>query len=169
MAGRGDHPDPRPDLRFPVQQLVRSPAELDGDRHRVVGLVRGRVFRALGKDRPPREPAVSTGVVEVEVAVRDGCDVIGPDIRTLQRSVKRPGHRAVMRLGLGVRLGEPGVEQEEAARVADQVGADDDRLAGERIARTIGHGEVAEIQTRDVTNGNHPAMVRVSSVGGRRE
>ena len=44
--------------------------------------------------------------------------------------------------------------------MANQVGPDADGLARERIARAVGHGEVAEIQTDDVTNGDHAGMVR---------
>ena len=95
------------------------------------------------------------------MAVREGGDLIGPHTQALQLSNHGPGHGVVVRLGLCIGLGKTGVEQEEAAGMADQVGADADGLAGERIARAVRHGEVAEIQTDDVTNGDHGGMVRI--------
>ena len=121
-----------------------------------------RVFGALGKDRAIREVAVATRVVEVQVTVRQGGDLIGPHTQALQLSANGPGHGMVVRLGFFIGLGKPRVEQEEAAAMADQVGADADGLAGERIARAVRHGEVAEIQTGDGTNCDHVGMVRIA-------
>jgi len=115
----------------------------------------GCVFDALGKDRAVRKVPIASRVVEVQVAVRDGGDLIGPDTHALQLSVKRPGHGVVMLVGLGIHFGQPGVEEEECVRVPDQVSTNRDRLAGERVAGAVRHGEVAEIQPGDVTIRDH--------------
>ena len=163
MAGRWDDPQAGPDLRFAVEQLVLRVGELDHDRHRVVGLVGSGVFGALGEDRALREMTVAAGVIEMQVAVRDAGDFIGLHTQPLQLSVYGPGDGMVVGLSLRIRLGESRVEHEQSARVADEVRANADGLARERIAWAIRHGEVAEIQPGDVTKRNHPVMVGIQS------
>ena len=110
-----------------VELLVAGPFEIDPFEDRVVGRVRDLPLGGLHVDRDAGERSVLAGVIGMQVAVRDGIDLgeVNAGREQRVRDGDRPG--VVPLFQLDIAEAKPGIEQEQAAAVTNQV-ADDDTL-----------------------------------------
>ena len=123
-------------------------------------------FGRLDVDRDAREEAVLAGMIDMEVAVDDGRDVLESRCRP------RPGRPATRRAVdpvVGVELvvaeAETGVEQEHAAAMADRIGDHDPGLAGMRLIGS--EPELAKDQRNDVERVTTATARQLRRDGGR--
>src|SRR5690242_13057463 len=121
VPGRRDDVNPRPDLGFPVKQLIARSGEVDELRNGVLGGARGLQLTPLAEDGPTREGRVSANVVEVQVAVDDQVDVLHRHPRRTKGLFDLDPSRPVPVLGLLVRFPQARVEEENAIRRPDHV------------------------------------------------
>jgi hypothetical protein len=175
VAGCGDEDQPGRDLglSFAVELDELHRVEADPLRDRVFGLEGGPELGRLHVRGPTCEQGIAAAVVEVQVRVRDGGDVVGRQAVHRQGVRERCDARPVVLLDLGMPGPDSRVEEQDASVVLDRESQHGAGPAGLGVA--VGKRDVGEVQ-RDDPGFRHTPRIRRSEeapgfgggLGGRR-
>ena len=164
VPGGLDHADAIHDVVIAGDSLIARAREVDPLEDRVLGRVGDLPFAGLHVDRDAREGAVLAGVIDVEVAVRDGDHVIEAEVRLREDVGDASRLDPVARVQLGVAEAEPRVEQDDPAPVADGITHHDAATVGEGRVR---EPEVGKVERDDLRDASHWGLAAGVVVGRR--
>ncbi len=165
VTRRGNDPDPLDRFMVTGHQVIVGAGRVDPLEDRVVRRVRDLPLGRLDIDRDPRECAVLTGVVDVQVAVHDGRHVGCREADVGERVADPSRLDPVASVQSVVAEAEPRVEQEDALRMADGVGDDGADLAGERLVGR--ESESGQVEGQDVLGLDHRVVSLPSTIRTR--